>query len=83
MTLPANKLTNVRRRAERARLLCGGLAVTCPASRHAMLIADAIANGKSYVMIQDEREHCASSMYSVLESLWNARAEIRKLKAKK
>lgn len=80
--LPANKLVNVRRRAERA---MGGQTiesiVTCPASRHAMIIADALAERHDHPMLEDP-EHCAGSIYSVLESLWKARAEIKRLKTK-
>lgn len=78
--LPGWKLVNVRRRAERAR---GGntigTIVTCPASRHLMLMADALAAGKSYPMFAEEPQHCAVSIYAVLESLWKARKEIRRL----
>jgi hypothetical protein len=79
--LPANKLVNVRRRAERA---MGGEAiesiVTCPASRHVMMMADALAANRKYHMLDEEPEHCAGSIYSVLESLWKARAEIKRLR---
>ncbi len=82
--LPANKLANVRRRAERAmgwRSLES--IVTCPASRHVMMMADALASKRKYHMFDEEPEHCAGSIYSVLESLWKARAEIKRLTATK
>ena len=49
---------------------------TCPASRHLHLIAEHLASGKPYPMLQEEPEHCAESMLSVLESLWNARNKL-------
>lgn len=74
--LACNKLDNVRRRAERA-----GNGQTCPASRHVELMATVLAAKKKYPMFDEEPEHCAMSMYSVLESLWKARAEIKRLTA--
>jgi hypothetical protein len=78
-----NKIVNVRRRAERA--MGGtkiGSIVTCPASRHLMMMADALAAGRLYHMFKEEPEHCAAGMYSVLESLWKARTEIKRLRNK-
>jgi len=49
---------------------------TCPASRHLHLIAEHLASGKPYPMLQEEPEHCAETMLSVLESLWNARNKL-------
>ncbi len=80
MTHPANKLANVRRRAERARKWPVN---TCPASRHVHIMADTLAAGKQYHPFREEPEHCAGSLYSVLESLWKARTELAKLKGKK
>jgi hypothetical protein len=74
---PANKLENIRRRVNRARKFPDN---TCPASRHLHLIAEGLAKGKKYRMLDDEPEHCAGSMLSVLESLWKARTELAKLK---
>lgn len=37
---------------------------------------------KRYPMLDEDPEHCAGSIYSVLESLWKARAELAKLKRK-
>lgn len=75
--LPANKLVNVRRRVNRARNFPTN---TCPASRHVHIMADRLAAGRVYHMFQEEPEHCAGSLYSVLESLWKARTELAKLK---
>jgi hypothetical protein len=44
-------------------------------------MADALANGRGYPMLQEEPDHCAGSIYSVLESLWKARSELAKLKS--
>jgi len=69
---PANKLSNMRRRVNRARRFGEN---TCPASRHLHLMAEALASGKPYPMLQEEPEHCAGTMLSVLESLWKLRTE--------
>ena len=37
-------------------------------------------HGKDY-LLDTEPEHCAGSIYSVLESLWKARTELARLKA--
>ena len=76
---PANKLENVRRRVSRARQFPVN---TCPASRHLHIMADALSMGnKQYPMLQEEPEHCAGSIYAVLESLWKARSELARLRA--
>lgn len=71
--LPCNKLPNVRRRVNRARKFGVN---TCPASRHLHMIAEALAAGKPYPMLQEEPEHCAGTMLAVLESLWTLRTEV-------
>ena len=48
---------------------------TCPASRHLHMIADALAAGRKYHMLDEEPEHCAGTMYAVLESLWKLRTK--------
>lgn len=63
---------NMSRRVNRARNKAG---VTCPASRHLHMIADVLASGKPYPMLTEEPEHCAGTMYAVLESLWKLRAQ--------
>ncbi len=72
MIHPANKIENVRRRVDRARNAPG---VTCPASRHVHMIADALVAGENPYMLQEDPEHCAGSLYAVLESLWKLRAK--------
>lgn len=80
---PANKLPNQRRRTDRARRGTAEISVTCPASRHVHLMADALAAGKPYPMIAEDPEHCAGSLLSVLESLWKARRRIAELEGEK
>ena len=70
---PANKIENQRRRTDRARQFPDN---TCPASRHVHLMAEALATGRPYPMLQEEPEHCAGSLLSVLESLWKARTKL-------
>ena len=74
--LPANKLPNMRRRVQRARNFPTN---TCPASRHLHLVADALAAKRPYPMLQEDPQHCAGTMYSVLESLWKARTALATL----
>lgn len=63
---------NQLRRTRKARQFCRN---TCPASRHVHLIAESLARGKKYHMIDEEPEHVAGSLLSVLESLWKLRTE--------
>ena len=73
----AAMLRNVRRRVNRARNFPEN---TCSASRHLHLIAERLAAGKPYPMLQEEPAHCAMALLSVLESLWKARTELARLK---
>lgn len=77
--LPANKLPNVRRRAERARRFAEN---TCPASRHLHMMADQLANG-IWPTFWVEPKHAAESIYAVLEALWKCRTELQRIKGKK
>jgi hypothetical protein len=77
VTHPANKLPNIRRRVNRARRFPFN---TCGASRHVHMMADAIASGRGYPMLAEEPEHCAVSLYAVLEALWKARTELARLR---
>ena len=36
-----------------------------------------------YTMLEDDPEHCAETMLSVLESLWKVRTELEKFQSKK
>ncbi len=77
MVHPSWKIKNLRRRVNRARKFPTN---TCASSRHLHIMADRLAAGKQYFMFTEEPEHCAMSMYAVLESLWKARNEIARLK---
>lgn len=68
----ADTLRNQRRRTDHARRFPEN---TCPASRHVHRMAERLAAGKPYPMFEEEPEHCAASMLSVLESLWKLRTE--------
>lgn len=65
-------IRNAQRRVMRARL--NSFNWTDPASRHLHIIADALASGGPYPMLTEEPDHCAVTMYAVLESLWKLRA---------
>lgn len=77
--VPANKLSNISRRVQRARNFPVN---TCQASRHMHMMADVLARGKKYHMFDEDPEHCALTLYAVLESLWKARTELAKLEAR-
>ncbi len=76
MTLPANRLSNVRRRVMRARIAAP---YTDPASRHLHMMANCLSTGnRQYPMLQEEPEYCAGTLYAVLENLWKDRAALAK-----
>lgn len=53
---------------------------TCPASRHVELMARGLLRKQGYPMLQDDPEHCASSMLAAVANLYDARAELAKMK---
>lgn len=53
---------------------------TCPASRHAQMIGEALARRKRYVMLEDEPDHCGGSILSTVASLYEARSENARLR---
>ena len=73
MTHPVNKLSNLRRRVQRARKFPLN---TCASSRHVHLLADQLSRGTIPHMLIDEPQECAASMLSVLESLWKLRSKL-------
>ena len=75
MTHTSNKLSNLKRRVNRARKFPAN---TCAASRHLHIMADRLLSGRGYPMLQEEPEHCAVSILAVLESLWKARTELQR-----
>lgn len=50
--------------------------VTCPASRHLHMIADALAARQPYWQLLEEPQHVAESIYAVLKCLWIARGKV-------
>lgn len=54
--------------------------ITCPVSRHAAMMAEAMMRGEPYVMMTEERKYCGSSIGETVASLWAARAEIARLR---
>jgi len=55
---------------------------TCPASRHVQMVAEALARGKVWPSIKEDPEHIGGSMLSTVASLYEARTEIDRLRAK-
>lgn len=52
---------------------------TCPASRHAAMIAEALILGRPYPMLVEEPEHCGGSIASAVASAWSARRQLHRL----
>lgn len=74
---PSWRMANLRRRVNRARNFPEN---TCSCSRHLHIIADNLMrDGKDY-LVETEPDHCAQSIYVVLEDLWKLRTELAKLK---
>lgn len=55
----SRRLANTRRRVNRARNFPAN---TCAASRHLHLMANQLAAGQPYPMLQEEPAHCAMTM---------------------
>ena len=72
------RMTALKARATRAR---NGWMVTCPASRHTHMMALALAEGRQYPMLTEEPQHCAETLLAVVTALWEARADLAKMKA--
>jgi hypothetical protein len=68
-------------RAKKARMT-KDVCVTCPASRHALMIGEALAKRGKYYMLEEEPEHVAGSILSTVGSLWKMRAQLLRLKKK-
>lgn len=58
-----------------------GLAVTCPASRHAEQVAEELIEHGSCGQLDGEAEHTGRSILSAVRSLYAARAEVARLTA--
>jgi hypothetical protein len=52
---------------------------TCPASRHAQIIAEALAKAEKYDMLDEDPVHCAGSIASVVSSLYQTRSFLKSL----
>ena len=52
---------------------------TCPASRHTQIIAEALAKAEKYNMLEEDPVHCASSIASVVSSLYQTRTFLKSL----
>lgn len=68
------------RRSRKVRRGTKDVCVTCPASRHAFMIGEALAKGKKYHMIDEEPEHVAVTLLSTVASLWTVRRDLMRLK---
>lgn len=69
---------NVRKAAMAARTK-GPEVVTCAASRHVHLMAEALWHGREYPMFAEEPKHCAESLFAVVKALWEARQKLAAL----
>lgn len=76
---PHYKPSNIIKRVDRARKFPFN---TCPFSRHAQMIGEALARGKPYHMIEEEPDHCGASILITVEELYKARTEIDRLRVK-
>ena len=52
---------------------------TCPSSRHAQMIAEALIEGKPYPMLYEEPAHCGETIAAVVTALYHARSRLQKL----
>lgn len=52
---------------------------TCPASRHAQMIAEALIEGRPYPMLTEDPEHCGESIAAVVTALYKARSRLKQL----
>lgn len=52
---------------------------TCPASRHAQIIAESLHQTGEYSMLQEDPKHCAGTIASVVTSLYQARSFLKSL----
>lgn len=50
---------------------------TCPASRHAQMIGEALVKGEAFPQLSEEPEHCGQSILATVEALYRARTALR------
>ena len=68
-----------RREIARMNRACDFPHGTCPATRHAAMIAEALVAGRPYPMLTEEPEHCGGSIASAVASAWSARRQLKRL----
>jgi len=54
---------------------------TCPASRIAAGLAEALITGQPYPLLTEERAYCGAMLAATVAALWEARTELARLKA--
>ena len=54
---------------------------TCPASRIAAGIAEALITGRPYLLLTEEREYCGAMLAATVAALWETRTELARLKS--
>ena len=66
----------IRRGDALARMNAVRDANTCPASRHAAMIAEALVGGETYLMLSEEPKYCGETIAAVVASLWETRTAL-------
>lgn len=52
---------------------------TCPASRIAAGLAEAMITGRPYPLLTEEREYCGAMLATTVAALWELRTEMARL----
>ena len=66
-------MTDKMREAEDARRFPDN---TCPASRHAQMIGEALVNGDPCPQLTEDPAHCGESILATVAALWKARTAL-------
>lgn len=74
-----NDVAAIRQMERRLRKLMLFPDNTDPCSRHVRIMAECLGKDKPYFMFEDERQHCAVSLYATLVALYEARVELHRL----
>lgn len=56
---------------------------TCPASRIAAGVAEALITGQPYPLLTEEREYCGAMLAATVAALWELRTEMARVQAAK
>ena len=72
-----DRITRLRARADAAREFPAN---TCPASRHADLIADMLLRGYPHAV--EDMQHCGESIMATVAALWETRTELAQARAR-